>query len=58
MEPGASDANGCVLLRVQHGRYRHRETCEQRRGRLRPACKNVLLYLYSPWGIRLRRDIH
>ena len=36
------------LLRVQHGSHRHCETFEQRRGRLRPACKNAMFYIGSP----------
>jgi hypothetical protein len=39
---------GCVLHCVQHGRDRHRETLEQRRGRLRPARKNPMLDVRGP----------
>jgi hypothetical protein len=39
---------GCVLHCVQHGRDRHRETLEQRRGRLHAASKHTMLDIRGP----------
>jgi hypothetical protein len=39
---------GCVLNCVQHGSDRHRETLEQRRGRLCPARKHTMLDIRGP----------
>jgi hypothetical protein len=48
VEPGTPDVNGCVLLRVQHSSYRHRETFEQYRGRLRTTREHTVFYIRGP----------
>lgn len=48
VEPETPDANGRVLLCVQHGSYCHHETFEQRRGRLRPARKHTMFDIGGP----------
>jgi hypothetical protein len=40
---------GYVLHRVQHSSYRHRETLEQRRGRLRTTRKHTMLHIRGPY---------
>src|SRR6266702_2234334 len=45
---GCEMVYGCILLRVQHGSYRHREPIEEHRGRLCPARKNTIVYIGGP----------